>query len=132
MSAQLAPLAPELPRTHHLRWNRSQDERWCDLDRLNLDHAHFDHLEGVYVIWYGGPNGKVVRVGQGLIRERLKELRLDPLLEPFRHLGLIVSWAVVEAATRDGVERYLGEAYRPVILTSLPPASPITVNLVGD
>ena len=132
MNAHTAAFDLALTRTRHLRWNRSQDERWCDLDRLNLDHAHFDNLEGVFVIWYGGPNGRVVRVGQGPIRECLKDLRQDPLLEPFRHLTLIVSWAVVDRSVRDGVERYLGETYRPVIVTSLPSAPPVTVNMVGD
>ncbi|MCC2657853.1 MAG: hypothetical protein K0Q76_2961 [Panacagrimonas sp.] len=133
MSALPAYLALELPRTHHLRWNRSQDDRWCDLDRLNLDHAHFDQVGGVYVIWYGGPNGHVVRVGQGEIRACLKAHRTDPDLEPYRHLGLIVSWAVVDGPSRDGVERYLAEAYRPLVGHPLSTdAAPITVNLVGD
>lgn len=133
MSALPAYLALELPRTHHVRWNRSQDDRWCGLDRLNLDHAHFDRLGGVYVIWYGGPNGRVVRVGQGDIRECLKAHRADSELEPYRHLGLIVSWAVVDGPSRDGVELYLAEAYRPLVGSPLPSqAAPITVNLVGD
>lgn len=132
MSALPAYLALELPRTLHLRWNRSQDDRWCDLDRLNLDDVHFDQLAGVYVIWYGGPNGHVVRVGQGDIRERLRAHREDPELEPYRRLGLLVSWAVVDGASRDGVELYLTEAYRPLVGQRLPQTAPITVNLVGD
>ncbi|MGH8517749.1 MAG: hypothetical protein ACREUE_09840 [Panacagrimonas sp.] len=54
-------------------------------------------------------------------------------LEPYRHLGLIVSWAVADGSSRDGVELHLAEAYRPLV--GSPPATqaaPITVNLVGD
>lgn len=69
--------------------------------------------------------------GQGTIRDRLKEHRLNTLLDPFWQLRPIVRWAVVDAASRDGVERYLGKADRPVVLAALPDASPIT-DLIGD
>lgn len=134
MSAHALHRSPALPDSLHLRWNQSQDGRWCDLDRLNLEHAHFDRMEGVYVIWYGGPNGRVVAVGQGAIRERLKAHRADPRLESYRPLNLIVSWAVVSADLRAGVERFLAESYRPLVSDGIPDHGvlPVAVNLIGD
>jgi hypothetical protein len=112
-----------------LQWNRCEGGGWCPLVHLNLAHPHFDGMEGVYVIWHGGPQPAYVRVGQGAIRERLAAHRLDPAVQAYAHLGLSVTWAQVPARYRGGVERYLAERLHPKVGDRFPFDPPIAVNL---
>lgn len=86
-------------------------------------------MEGVYVIWYGGQNPATVRVGQGVIRDRLQAHRNDPEVQSYAHLSLYVTWASVLARERDGVEAYLAQQLRPVVGERFPQRHPIPVNL---
>ncbi len=56
-----------------LTWNHCKGDVWCGPFGVNLTHSHFDGLEGVYIIWHGGQNPTTVRVGQGIIRDRLDQ-----------------------------------------------------------
>ena len=57
----------------------TQNNDWFDLLRLNLDAPYFLGKRGVYVIWYTSPGAaKVVRLGSGVISERLREHRSSP------------------------------------------------------
>lgn len=106
-----------------IQWVKCQTEAWCTLSRVNLSTVR---AEGVYVIWK--PGSKAVRVGQGDIADRLSTHRADPLI--MRHgQDLLVTWAAVDQAYRDGVERYLGEQYSPLECDRFPAAAPIAVNL---
>lgn len=96
-------------------WIKCQGDQWCHLQTLNLNHAHFNGLEGVYVIWHSGRNPWTVYVGQGVIANRLAAHREDPDILKFRDLGLYVTWASVAARYRDGVERYLTEQLKPKV-----------------
>jgi len=62
----------------NLTWNKCQGDDWCSLKSVDLDNSHFDNMEGVYVIWHGGNDAKTVRIGQGVIRDRLAAHRDDP------------------------------------------------------
>ena len=66
--------------------------------------------EGVYIIWISNP-GEVpicVDVGQGKISDRLSAHQIDPTILTYRKYGTLrVTWAVLQAGLRNGVERYL-------------------------
>ncbi len=111
-----------------VNWIKCGGEQWCDFFNLNLDHSHFDNLQGVYIIWHGGSQASVVRVGQGIIRERLRAHRQDSEILQYRNLGLFTTWAEVAHAYRDGVERFLSETWRPKVGARFPNVSPIEVN----
>ena len=34
----------------NVNWIKCQGDKWCPFLTLNLDHAHFTNLSGVYVI----------------------------------------------------------------------------------
>ncbi len=87
------------------------------------------YLEGLYVIWHGGQTPWTVYVGQGAIADRLRAHRQEQGILQYSHLGLFVTWAQVDAANRDGVERFLAEQLRPRAGTRVPNAQPISVNL---
>ena len=51
----------------NVEWVKCQGDVWCSLATVNLQHSHFDGLEGVYIIWHAGDTPATVRVGQGII-----------------------------------------------------------------
>jgi len=104
------------------------DHHWCDFLQLIASKIK---AEGVYVIWRGGSPSKVVRVGQGIIANRLGAHRVDPEIMAHKQLGLYVTWATVPAGQRGGVERYLGDVYHPLTGDAFPDVDPIEVNLPG-
>lgn len=106
-----------------LDWNSCEGNVWCPLSNLNLQHPHFSDAEGVYVIWSGN---RVVRVGQGVISDRLSAHRNDPAVT--RYADLRATWAKVAGVYRDGVERFLGDALKPLVGDAFPAAVPIPVN----
>ena len=111
-----------------LIWMKCVGDVWCKLRAVNLDHPHFDGMEGVYLIWHGGNVPSVVYVGQGTIRDRLRKHRSDERIQKFSELDLYVTWAPVDQLKRDGVERHLAERWRPKVEERRPTAEPIAVS----
>lgn len=111
-----------------VNWIKCDGGSWCTLLNVNLNHDHFDGMEGVYIVWHGGDNPATVRVGQGVIRDRIREHRDDDEVLQYSHLTLYVTWASVSAGNRDGVERYLAENLNPKVGHRFPQVRPIRVN----
>lgn len=109
-----------------VKWVRcGGDNHWCSLENLNLNMKTF----GVYIIWHEGQPGRVVRVGQGDIAERLGCHRADKEILVYRQYGTLrVTWAAVSAAQVDGVERYLADQWSPRVGDAFPDVQPIAVN----
>ncbi|MCC7004487.1 hypothetical protein IT397_01030 [Candidatus Nomurabacteria bacterium] len=82
-------------------------------------------MEGVYIIWQG--NGPVIRVGQGIIRDRLSAHRRDTAITAYQNL--YVTWAPVSAIYRNGVERYLANILKPRVGDAFPNVNPIPAFL---
>lgn len=112
-----------------LNWVKCQGEVWCKLGTVNLNHAHFDSLYGVYIIWHGGPTPSTVYVGQGSIRECLLSHRTDPAIQQYSSQGLYVTWASVPQASLGGVQAFLINRLSPKVRTGVVLANPIEVNL---
>ena len=113
----------------NVEWIKCKGDKWCTLATVNLQDRHFDGLEGVYIIWHGGSNPATVRAGQGVIRDRLATHRNDREVQAFSHLNLLVTWASVESAYRDGVEAFLADQLNPKVGERFPNRTPIEVNL---
>jgi hypothetical protein len=114
-----------------VEWVKRQDGHWCRLEHLDLDSVD---TSGVYMIWHGGDQPRVVRVGQGGdIAQRLQRLKEDPEILAYKNYGeLYVTWAAVPASKRDGVVCYLSENWSPLIGKPCPLIFPITVNAPFD
>lgn len=109
-----------------VQWVKSQADTYLKLETFNLASASGI---GVYVIWHTGQPGRVVKVGQGEIPERLGCHRRDQEILAYRASGeLRVTWAIVPAYQLDGIERYLGDYWKPLIGDRFPDAVPIPVN----
>lgn len=110
-----------------LNWVKCGDDRhWCSLRTLDLETVKGS---GVYIIWHEGNPARVVRIGQGDIADSLSHHRAD--LEILRYAAtgtLRVTWAVVAADQRAGVERYLASLWPPPVGDAFPEVEPIAVN----
>jgi len=107
-----------------LLWEKCTYDVWCDLLALNLDHEIFENLKGVYIIWSGND---VIRLGSGVIKERLKAHRDNQ--EIVKYPNLKVTWAKVNANQMEGVEKYLSDVLSPKVGERFPDRTPIEVNL---
>lgn len=114
-----------------VEWVQRKDDHWCRLERLDLDSVD---TGGVYMIWHGGDQPRVVRVGQGGdIAQQLQRLKEAPEILAYKNYGeLYVTWAAVPASKRDGVVCYLTENWSPLIGKPCPLIFPITVNSPFD
>jgi hypothetical protein len=115
----------------NLEWIKCQGDVWCKLSTVFTLGLYFKDLEGVYIIWYEENGSPVtVRVGQGAIRDRLREHREDKEIQSYSHFGpLLVTWASVGEKDRDGVEAYLAQELEPKVGERFPDRKPIEVNL---
>jgi hypothetical protein len=111
-----------------LNWIKCQGDVWCKLNSVNLSHEHFNNRYGVYIIWHGGTKSAVVYVGQGNIKERLAEHRINSEIQSFESVGLYVTWASVPKEYRNGIELYLASKWKPIVGGNYPEVTPIEVN----
>ncbi len=110
-------------------WNRCESHIWCKLNEVDLNNSHFDNMAGVYVIWHGGNNPKTVRVGQGLIKDRIAAHRVGHEVQAYKQHGLFVTWTTVPWNSRNGVEAFLAQNFDPIVGERFPNVTPIPVNL---
>ena len=109
-----------------VQWIKCDGGNWCPLETVNLQNVN---AVGVYIIWHEGNPGRVVRIGQGNIADRLGCHRRDSEVVAYRNHGILrVTWASVPAHALDGVERYLANQWKPLVGDCFPVALPIAVN----
>lgn len=111
----------------NLTWIKcGKDSHWCPLADVNLENVS---AAGIYIIWHEGNPGRVVRIGQGDIKDRLTKHRKDSQITAYGVFGkLRVTWASVPLSQRDGVETYLADQWNPLIGDVFPDAEPTAVN----
>lgn len=109
-----------------LQWQKCQGDVWGRFLDVDLSHSHFDKMEGLYIIWQAG--GPVVRLGQGIIRDRLSAHRRDTAVTAYQNL--YVTWApVLLNYHKDGGERYLANVLKPKVGEAFPNVTPLQVLL---
>ena len=110
-------------------WISRGRDGWCSLDKVDLRRLR---TTGVYIVWYLGNPGRVVRLGQGDIATELAALQADKKTLSYMAKGdLLVTWAEVSPQRIDGIERYLAETWPPLIPGASRDAAPIEVNSPG-
>ena len=114
----------------NISWVKCRGDNWCPFETVDLSGVS---AKGVYMIWHGGNPGRVVRVGQGDIADRITKHRSDRKITQHAKSGkLYVTWAAVSVQSRDGVERYLADKWNPLVGDAYPDAHPIAVNSPWD
>ena len=95
----------------HVNWVKPTNGGVYLLNTVDLNHQHFNNLEGVYIIY---SDTAAIYVGSGEIAGRLGTHRRN-----FRHRSdyetLKVIWASVPKASQEGVELYLADTYTPIV-----------------
>jgi hypothetical protein len=112
-----------------VQWNRCNEDKWCKLNAVDLTHKAFDTAFGIYVIWHKGNAPKILKVGQGNIKERITKFRNDKDIQKYDPLGLYVTWANVSKSEIHGIETYVGTMLKPLINNGFPNVPAIEVNL---
>lgn len=111
-----------------LNWIKCKGDVWCKLNSVNLDHEHFNNRYGVYIIWHGGANPRVVYVGQGNIKDCIEHHRQNPDVQKYEHLGLYVTWARVSDDYINNAKAYLADKWDPIVSEHHSQAPPTEVN----
>ncbi len=112
-----------------VEWEKCKAGTWCILLQLDLEHKHFDEMEGVYVIWYGDPNPVALRVGYGYIRNCLANERNDKDALAYKQDEIYVTWGKVGRKFCGGIVRYIADVLKPKLESSSPDVEPIEVNI---
>src|SRR5258708_29360925 len=118
--------------SQQLQWVKCQHQQWCPFMTLDLTHPSLDGLGGVYIISHVRNSPWTVRVGQGIVNNRISAHRLDPAILSHLPSRLFVTYASVNEASRHGVERFLAERLQPRVPirdARYPDTPPIVVNL---
>jgi hypothetical protein len=123
--------------TLKVSWISCKDEQensvWCPFATFDLSAIKQTGIAGVYAIWLEGKPGRYVRVGQGIIADRILAHRSDETIRTYRGFGVLrVTWAMVSESSRDGVERFLADKCNPLVGELHPRVEPIEVNLPGQ
>ena len=96
-------------------------------------------IVGVYIIWAGISNRTILKVGSGIIKDRLQAHLNDLEVQAYKYSGLYATWASTTPFFKSdgklddkkrGIERYLGVWLNPKLTERLPNnVDPIWVNL---
>ena len=112
-----------------LQWAVADGNQWYTLEGYNFAAIT---AKGVYVIWHEGQPGRYVRVGQGIVGERLTTHKHDPTILAFRKSGILrVTWAIVHPGQLNAVERYLTQTLQPLVGYRFCDLDHVRVNLPG-
>lgn len=111
-----------------LDWCKCKYSSRCRLNHLKLDNNYFDGLVGVFVIWSGNDMKNIVKIGKGIIRDRLFEERKNKKIQVYGP-DIFVTWAIVPNVFLEGIESYLNNILKPVIQNNVNSYNPIIVNL---
>ena len=139
--------------TMTLHWQKSNNYfsfgSWCRLDSDLLDDPRlkislgrnlygFDTsigITGVYIIWAGSDHRTILKVGSGIIKDRLRVHLNDPKVQAYEHKGLYATWSSFlfvdkQGDKQRGVERFLGLMLNPKMGERFPAnVEMIVVNL---
>ena len=131
-----------------LHWQKCiKNSLWCQFNPKLLSNGRFetrlgDHsvdITGVYIIWTGNDDRTVLKVGRGIIKNKLVAHLRDPEVQAYQPTRLYTTWASTvslkngpentQESVDKGIEKFLGIAFRPKLMECLPDVDPIMVNL---
>lgn len=110
-------------------WYRCKGGVWCNLFKLDLNHKYLEDMWGVFIIWTGEEEARVLKVGAGDIQKELITIKRDIAIKAFSNHGLYVSWAEVSSLKRNGIQAYLFNKLNPIMQDRVSKTIPISINL---
>lgn len=131
-----------------LHWQKCiKSSLWCQFNPKLLSNGRFENrlgdrsvdITGVYIIWTGNGDRTVLKVGSGIIKNKLAAHLKDPEVQAYQPTRLYTTWASTlfckngpedtQESVDKGIEKFLGIAFRPKLVECLPDVDPIMVNL---
>lgn len=126
-----------------VQWQRClKNSLWCQFNEKLLSNGRFetrlgDHnvsISGVYILWTGIDNRTVLKVGSGIIKDKLEAHLRDPEVQAYKPTKLYVTWAstvpVIGAKEiQKGAEKFLDIVFKPKLAAHLPDVDLVMVNL---
>lgn len=126
-----------------VQWQRClKNSLWCQFNEKLLSNGRFetrlgDHsvnISGIYIIWTGIDNRTVLKLGSGIIKDKLEAHLRDPEIQAYKPTRLYVTWAstlsVIGAEEiQKGVEKFLDIVFKPKLAEHLPDVDLVMVNL---
>lgn len=126
-----------------VQWQRClKNSLWCQFNEKLLSNGRFetrlgDHsvsISGVYILWTGIDNRTVLKVGSGIIKDKLEAHLRDLEVQAYKPTKLYVTWAstltVIGAKEiQKGVEKFLDIVFKPKLAEHLPDVDLVMVNL---
>ena len=127
-----------------LHWQRCiKNSLWCQFNARLLNDSRLETrlgdysigISGVYIIWTEAENRTILKVGSGIIKDKLATHLRDPEVQAYKSTPLYATWASTLSVvnqpeeTQKGIEKFLGIAFKPKLAEPLPDVDPILVNL---
>ena len=126
-----------------VQWQRClKNSLWCQFNEKLLSNGRFetrlgDHsvnVSGIYIIWTGIGDRTVLKVGSGIIKDKLEEHLRDLEIQAYKPTRLYVTWAstlsvIGSEEIQKGVEKFLDIVFKPKLAEHLPDVDLVMVNL---
>lgn len=127
-----------------VHWQKCiKNSLWCQFNEKLLNDGRLearlgDHsvgISGVYIIWTGTDNNRtVLKVGSGIIRDKLAADLKNPDIQAHKPTRLYVTWASTLSAIgpekiQKGIEKFLEIVFKPKLVEYLPDVDLVMVNL---
>ena len=126
-----------------LRWQKCiKNSLWCQFNERLLNDGRLEArlgdysvgISGVYIIWTGIEDRTVIKVGSGIIKDKLAADLRDPEIQAHKPARLYVTWAstlsvIGPEEIQKGIEKFLGVVFKPKLAENLPDVDLVMVNL---
>ena len=126
-----------------VQWQRClKNSLWCQFNEKLLSNGRFethlgDHsvnISGIYIIWTGIGDRTVLKVGSGIIKDKLEAHLRDPEIQAYKPTRLYVTWAstlsvIGTEEIQKGIEKFLDIVFKPKLAEHLPDVDLVMVNL---
>lgn len=126
-----------------VHWQKClKNSLWCPFNEKLLNDGRLEArlgdysagISGVYIIWTGIDNHTVLKVGSGIIKDKLAAHLKDPEIQAYRPTRLYVTWAstlsvIGPEKIQKGIERFLEIVFKPKLVENLPDVDFVIVNL---
>ena len=126
-----------------LCWQRCiKNSLWCQFNEKLLNDGRLETrlgdysigISGVYIIWTGIEDRTVLKVGSGIIKDKLAAHLRDPEIQTYQPTRLYVTWAstlsvIGPEEIQKGIEKFLEVVFKPKLMEGLPDIDLVLVNL---
>ena len=127
-----------------VHWKKClKNSLWCQFNEKLLNDGRLAArlgdssagISGVYIIWTGTDNNRtVLKVGSGIIKDKLAIHLKDPEIQAYQPTRLYVTWgstlsAIGPEKIQKGIEKFLGIVFKPKLMEHSPDVDLVVVNL---